>query len=252
MTSRTRSRPLHIALEIDGTSTANPGADPLSPRDLAEVVAGVERAGVTLATFDDSPLPPDGGHRLDATTRAVYVATLTDRIGLAPASHVTTAEPFHLAAQLAGLEHATHGRAAWLVGATARPEALATVGRPPLGSDALRQEVADVVEVVRRLWDSWEDDAVIKDVETGRYLDPGKVHHVDFDGETFSVKGPLITPRPPQGSLVALAPDTLDDAARPDVALVADKPGSAAAVTTVIRADPRRSTSHPSAAHSMS
>ncbi|WP_370643591.1 LLM class flavin-dependent oxidoreductase [Amycolatopsis sp. DSM 110486] len=109
-----------------------------------------------------------------------------------------------------------HGRAAWLVGATALPEALATVGRPPLGSDALRREVTDVVEVVRRLWDSWEDDAVIKDVATGRYLDPGKVHQVDFDGETFSVKGPLITPRPPQGSLVVLAPDTLADAARPD------------------------------------
>lgn len=76
--------------------------------------------------------------------------------------------------------------------------------------------MTDVVEVVRRLWDSWEDDAVIKDVATGRYLDPGKVHQVDFDGETFSVKGPLITPRPPQGSLVVLAPDTLADAARPD------------------------------------
>ena len=202
---------LHLAVELDG---AHPHP---SPHALAEAVADAERAGFAFATFDDAPVPPASGFRVDATVRAAYSATQTSGIGLAPTSHVLTAEPFHLAAQLASLDHATHGRAAWIVGAAATPDALATVGRAAPAD--LRQEVADVVEAIRRLWDSWEDDAVIKDLATGRYLDPDKVHHVDFTGETFSVKGPLITPRPPQGSLVVLASEDLADVVRPDIVL---------------------------------
>ncbi|MEV5716947.1 LLM class flavin-dependent oxidoreductase [Amycolatopsis mediterranei] len=205
------SRSLHVAVELDGE---------LSPGTLAGTVPTAERAGFTFATFDDSPLPPPGGLRLDATTRAAYVATLTDRLGLAATSNVTTTEPFHLAAQLASLDHASHGRAAWVVGADGSAAAMATVGGSRLDPDAVHDEVADVVEVVRRLWDSWDDDAVIKDVTTGRYLDPDKVHHVDFTGTRFSIKGPLITPRPPQGRPVVLASDALAEAARPDVVLV--------------------------------
>jgi alkanesulfonate monooxygenase SsuD/methylene tetrahydromethanopterin reductase-like flavin-dependent oxidoreductase (luciferase family) len=199
------SRSLHVAVEIDGDGA------------VADVVTAAERSGFTFVTFDDAPA---GGPRIEATTRAAYVSTLTDRIGLAPTANVTTAEPFHLAAQLASLDHASRGRAAWVVGADSSAEALATVGGSRLDPDALHHEVADVVEVVRRLWDSWDDDAVIKDVATGRYLDPDKVHHVDFTGTRFSVKGPLITPRPPQGRPVVLAPDSLAEAARPDVVLV--------------------------------
>jgi len=197
------SRSLHVAVELDGAP--------------AGTVTTAERAGFTFATFDDSPL---GGPRLDATTRAAYVATLTDRLGLAPAVNVTTAEPFHLAAQLASLDHASHGRAAWVVGADGSAEALATVGGSRLDPDALHHEAAEVVEVVRRLWDSWDDDAVLKDVPTGRYLDPDKVHHVDFTGTRFSIKGPSITPRPPQGRPVVLASDAWAEAARPDIVLV--------------------------------
>jgi alkanesulfonate monooxygenase SsuD/methylene tetrahydromethanopterin reductase-like flavin-dependent oxidoreductase (luciferase family) len=58
---------------------------------------------------------------------------------------------------------------------------------------------------VRRLWDSWEDDAVIRDVTTGRYVDVDKLHYIDFAGKYFSVKGPSITPRPPQGQPVVAA-----------------------------------------------
>ena len=220
--------PLRVAVEIDGDGahpaawrfTGGAPADRLSPRALVDVVTDAERSGFAFVTFADSPLPPSSGLRLDATSRAAYVSTLTDRIGLAATSHVTTTEPFHLAAQLASLDHASHGRAAWLVAADGSAGALATIGGSRLEPDVVRREVADVVEVVRRLWDSWDDDAVIKDVATGRYLDPDKVHHVDFTGARFSVKGPLITPRPPQGRPLVLAPDDLADAARPDIVLV--------------------------------
>jgi len=203
MSSFRSGRAFHVAAELSG----GPGPDADVPR--------ADRAGFAFAAFDDSPA---GGFALDATVRAGYWATRTSRLGLAPTSHVLTAEPFHLAAQLASLDHATHGRAAWIVGTASTPEALATVGRSE--ADHLRQEVADVVEAVRLLWDSWEDDAVVKDLATGRYLDPDKVHHVDFAGETFSVKGPLITPRPPQGQPVVLAATEFADVVRPDIVLV--------------------------------
>ncbi len=65
--------------------------------------------------------------------------------------------------------------------------------------EELFDEARDWVEVVRRLWDSWEDDAEIRDAGTGRFIDIDKLHYIDFDGPRFSVRGPSITPRPPQG-----------------------------------------------------
>jgi alkanesulfonate monooxygenase SsuD/methylene tetrahydromethanopterin reductase-like flavin-dependent oxidoreductase (luciferase family) len=69
----------------------------------------------------------------------------------------------------------------------------------------LFDEAADYVEVLRRLWDSWEDDAEIRDVATGRFIDRDKLHYIDFEGAHFSVKGPSITPRPPQGQPLVAA-----------------------------------------------
>jgi alkanesulfonate monooxygenase SsuD/methylene tetrahydromethanopterin reductase-like flavin-dependent oxidoreductase (luciferase family) len=74
-----------------------------------------------------------------------------------------------------------------------------------LGTDDLFAEAADWVEVLRRLWDSWEDDAEVRDVATGRFVDREKLHYIDFEGRFFSVKGPSITPRPPQGQPVVAA-----------------------------------------------
>src|SRR5262249_26573256 len=70
--------------------------------------------------------------------------------------------------------------------------------RPAAPFSELWAEADEVIDVVRRLWDSWEDDAVIRDVATGRYLDRDKVHYVDFEGRFFRVRGPSITPRSPQ------------------------------------------------------
>src|SRR5205823_4298810 len=86
-------------------------------------------------------------------------------------------------------------------------------------------EAADYVEVVRRLWDSWEDDAEIRDVATGRFVDRDKLHYIEFTGRWFDVKGPSITPRPPQAQppVVALAHSTVPyqfAAANADIALI--------------------------------
>jgi alkanesulfonate monooxygenase SsuD/methylene tetrahydromethanopterin reductase-like flavin-dependent oxidoreductase (luciferase family) len=120
---------------------------------------------------------------------------------------VTHTEPFHVSKAIATLDHVSHGRAGWQPRVSATTHEAALFGRRngSQSPDGLFDEAADAVEVVRRLWDSWEDDAVIRDVSTGRYIDRNKLHYIDFTGEYFSVKGPSITPRPPQGQPVVAA-----------------------------------------------
>jgi alkanesulfonate monooxygenase SsuD/methylene tetrahydromethanopterin reductase-like flavin-dependent oxidoreductase (luciferase family) len=138
--------------------------------------------------------------RLDATLVAAAVAPRTSGIGLVPTVVATHTEPFHISKAIASLDYASTGRAGYRVRISARPEEFAHVGRREAGEVAdLLDEAADHVEVVRRLWDSWEDDAEIRDAATGRFVDRDKLHYIDFAGRWFSVKGPSITPRPPQG-----------------------------------------------------
>jgi alkanesulfonate monooxygenase SsuD/methylene tetrahydromethanopterin reductase-like flavin-dependent oxidoreductase (luciferase family) len=158
--------------------------------------------------------------RLDAVLIAARVAPLTSHIGLIPTAVVTHTEPFHISKAIATLDYVSTGRAGLRVQVTARPHEAAHFGRrtfpaldltdrsSPRVQDLVAElfdEAADYVEVVRRLWDSWEDDAEIRDVATGRFIDRGKLHYIDFTGVHFSVKGPSITPRPPQGQPVVSA-----------------------------------------------
>ncbi len=227
------SGPFVIAVELDGDG-AHPASwraarhapdELLTGRRVARVVRDAERAGFTIATFEDSPLPPgafpDVIGRIEAIQRAAFAAPITGGIGLVPVAHVVYSEPFHVATQLSSLDHVSSGRAGWIVGSDPDARIAAEYGRDPvIGHEALTAEVADVVETSRRLWDSWEDGAVIRDVATGRYLDRERIHYADFVGGSFSVKGPAIVPRPPQGQLVVFAEADLAGQAGVDVALV--------------------------------
>ncbi|MGW8761153.1 LLM class flavin-dependent oxidoreductase [Streptomyces sp. NPDC055815] len=228
---------LHLAVEIDGDG-AHPAAwrraahspgELLTPRRLARVAAAAENAGFTLVTLEDSILPPGDGSpagsgpvgRIGAVERAAFAAASTSVIGVAPVVATTYAEPFHISSQLSTLDHVSAGRAGWVVGAEEDPAAARAWGRPLVeGADAIAREARDGLRVVRDLWDSWEDDAVIRSVATSRYLDRSRLHAIDFTGETYSVKGPSIVPRPPQGRPVVLAPAGLVPAGLADVALV--------------------------------
>ena len=152
--------------------------------------------------------------RLDAVLIAARIAPLTTHIGLVPTAVTTHTEPFHLSTSLATLDYVSEGRAGWRPRVSTSPDEARHFGRrefPPLTQENvtdpavaahlsdLFDEAANAVEVVRRLWDSWEDDAVIRDVPAGRFVDRGKLHYIDFDGRWFAVRGPSITPRPPQG-----------------------------------------------------
>src|SRR3954465_6707820 len=144
--------------------------------------------------------------RLDAVQVAARVAPVTEGIGLVPTAVVTHTEPFHLSKAIATLDYVSTGRAGVRVKVAGSPHEAAHFGRrSELGTEDLFAEAADWVEVVRRLWDSWEDDAEIRDVATGRFVDREKLHYIDFSGRFFSVKGPSITPRPPQGQPVVAA-----------------------------------------------
>ncbi|MFF2550560.1 LLM class flavin-dependent oxidoreductase [Nocardia sp. NPDC058058] len=225
--SEVRKSLFTLGIELDGEGY-HPGAwrradhDPeqlLAARTLRDRVAAAENAGFTFASFDDSITPPARGvgGRIDAVTRAGFVAAGTSTLGLVPVVAATYAEPFHISSQLASLDYASRGRAGWL--AADDPGSARTWGAAPrVGEDEIRRERTDSIEVARRLWDSWEDDAVVRDYAAGRFLNRDRLHHIDFIGETFSVKGPAIVPRPPQGQVVVFGYDTAGSDI--DVALV--------------------------------
>ncbi|MET9623853.1 LLM class flavin-dependent oxidoreductase [Streptomyces sp. NPDC006464] len=231
--------PLYLAVEVDGDGdhpaawrrAAHAPGELLTPRRVARVAAAAENAGFTLVTLDDSLLPPAGDAtanivgRIGAVERAAFVAASTSVLGIAPIASTTYAEPFHLSSQLATLDHISAGRAAWVATADksgqASTDAARAWGRPPVeGAEAVGREARDAIRVVRDLWDSWEDDAVIRSVATSRYLDRDRLHYIDFTGDTYTVKGPGIVPRPPQGRPVVLAREGLVPPELIDVALV--------------------------------
>jgi alkanesulfonate monooxygenase SsuD/methylene tetrahydromethanopterin reductase-like flavin-dependent oxidoreductase (luciferase family) len=138
---------------------------------------------------------------------ASHLAPLTRALALVVRTDAVDVEPFHLATQLMSLDHISHGRAGWLVETRTDAAAAHAVGREPLDEAAAQRETADVVTVSRLVWDSWMDDAVVRDAASGVYVDAARLQYVDFEGESFSVRGPSITPRSPQGLLPVLVAD---------------------------------------------
>ncbi|WP_086666760.1 LLM class flavin-dependent oxidoreductase [Lentzea kentuckyensis] len=189
--------PLHLAVALRAT-----GDEAFTAKHWAGLVREAEEATLDFVTFDDSL---GGEPGLDAVLTAARVAPLTTRIGLVPTAVVTHTEPFHLSKAIATLDYVSEGRAGVQLTTAHDPLHAKHFGRRD-NLDDLWEEAADYAEVLRRLWDSWEVDAEIRDVATGRFVDRDKLHYIDFEGRWFSVRGPSITPRPPQGHpLIAAA-----------------------------------------------
>ena len=232
--------PLHLAVALDGAgwhpaAWREPGAQPdrlFTPAYWVGLAQQAERGLLDFITIEDGlDLQSDTRFgrdertdrvrgRLDAVLIAARVAPATRHIGLVPTAITTHTEPFHLSKAIATLDYVSGGRAGVRVQIAGRADTAAHFGRreiPPLSTGRLEEpdvrrlvaehfdEAADYVEVLRRLWDSWEDDAEIRDVAAGRFIDRNKLHYIDFEGSWFSVKGPSITPRPPQGQPVVAA-----------------------------------------------
>jgi alkanesulfonate monooxygenase SsuD/methylene tetrahydromethanopterin reductase-like flavin-dependent oxidoreductase (luciferase family) len=270
----TTTEPLRLGIALEGAgwhpaAWREPSSRPhelFTPAYWTDIVRIADEAGIDFATIEDSlalqssrPFGPDDRTdevrgRLDALLLAARLAPVTERIGLIPTVTTTHTEPFHVSKAIATLDYASLGRAGWQPKVSIRADEARHVGRrdvpefdnlqdPRLWESAeeVFAEAAEVVEVVRRLWDSWEDDAEIRDVATDRFLDADKLHTIDFQGERFSVRGPSITPRPPQGQPVvaALAHAQLPyrfAAASADLVFVTPvEPGSAESILAEVR-----------------
>lgn len=216
-------RELHLSAALDGAGHHPAAAqafrtDPADLRTAAywtTLVRLAEDGALDFVTLDDSlePPPQDSGGRLDATAVLARVAPETSRIGLVPTVTTTHTEPFHVSSAIATLDFVSEGRAGWLVDvSTTAAEARAIGRRDPAPATRLWAEAGDAVEVAARLWDSWEDDAEIRDVATGRFIDRDRLHHIDFTGPHFTVRGPSIVPRPPQGRPPVAVVLSADDA----------------------------------------
>ena len=157
--------------------------------------AFVVRSNATHLDLNESAPP-----QLDSLLTLARVAPLTSSIGLVASINTIHTEPFNIAKNIGTLDWVSGGRAGWQPTVTTEDAEYALFGRRERGTAALLQrEAAEVIDVVSRLCDSWEDGAIIRDRATGRYLDRDQVHRVDFEGEFFRVRGPSITPRSPQG-----------------------------------------------------
>jgi alkanesulfonate monooxygenase len=136
----------------------------------------------------------------EPVTLLAAAAAVTEQIGLVCTASTSYYEPFNVARLFGSLDHISGGRAGWNVVTSANASASFNFNRDEHYDIAERYERArEFVQVVLGLWDSWEDDAFLRDRATRRYFDPAKLHKLNHKGKFFSVRGPLNLARPPQG-----------------------------------------------------
>ena len=180
-------------------------------RHYAEITQTAERGKFDLMFVADAVAVRDGKLSalsrwpqymayFDPLTLLPALAAVTTHIGLVATATTSYNEPYHIARKFASLDHISGGRAGWNVVTSSNVSEAYNFGREAHYEHGERYDRAvEFVEVVKGLWDSWEDDAFIRDRASARYFDPGKLHALNHKGEHFSVRGPLNVARPPQG-----------------------------------------------------
>lgn len=174
------------------------------------------------ATFDgvffaDGPALADNVRyasrfRLEPFTWLSALAVATERIGLIGTASTTYTEPYNLARLFSSLDHISKGRAGWNIVTTGAPQAAQNFGLDAHPVHAERYDRArDFLEAVTKLWDSWEDDALVADQRTGLFADTDRIHTIDHEGPLLKVRGPLNIPRAPQGRPVYVQAGSSED-----------------------------------------
>src|SRR6202020_144119 len=136
----------------------------------------------------------------DPMTLLPALAVVTERLGLIATAPTTFNDPYHIARKFASLDHISNGRAGWNLVTTSNPDAALNFGLDEHVEHGERYERGrEFYEVVTGLWDSWADDAFVRDVESGTFFDPDKMHVLNHKGENLSVRGPRNVARPIQG-----------------------------------------------------
>jgi FMN-dependent oxidoreductase (nitrilotriacetate monooxygenase family) len=211
MSAHKRTLHLNAFLMSTGHHEASwrlPESDPHSSTDIEhykQLARIAERGKLDSIFFADSPVlfsevgrRPSG--KLEPTILLTAIAGATERIGLIATASTTYNEPFNLARRFASVDWASGGRAGWNVVTTAGPDAARNFGVDDQPAHAVRYErAAEFIEVARKLWDSWQDDAVLADKAEGVWADSGRIRTIDHEGKHFRVRGPLNVPRSPQG-----------------------------------------------------
>lgn len=210
------TRQMHLGVFVLGTGNhiagwRHPGAF-RSFEDLAaiqHIARTAERGKFDLLFLGDNLAMDPGMHpsfaaRFEPITMLAALSATTTHLGLGATGSTTYAEPYNLARQFASLDHLSGGRAAWNAVTSSGGAAAANFGREHPQHDARYEIAEEFVDVVRGLWDCWDDGAIVADDATGRYIDPAKVRPLNHEGRFFRVKGPLPTSRTPQGQPIIL------------------------------------------------
>lgn len=183
-----------------------PAADPRAGTDIDQLIAlarTAERGLLDAVFFADSPvLAEDVGRRpaggLDPLTALAALAVATEHIGLIATASTTYNAPYDLARRLATLDHISHGRVGWNIVTTSAASAAANFGgdHPPHAERYARAE--EFLDVVRALWEGWDEDAILADKEAAVWADARRIRPAAHEGRFFRVAGPLDVPRSPQ------------------------------------------------------
>ncbi|MCC8960420.1 LLM class flavin-dependent oxidoreductase [Bradyrhizobium sp. Pear77] len=190
----------------DPSVPANGGVDIDYYAHLAALAEGASFHFLFLA---DSPSVVERDHAIARTSRndgfepitlLSALSSKTQDIGLVATATTTYCQPYHLARMFASLDYLSRGRAAWNIVTSASKFEAANFGEEELPDHGARYARArEFVEVVKGLWDTWEDDAFIRDKKSGIFADTTKLHLLNHRGHYLSVRGPLNIARPPQG-----------------------------------------------------
>ncbi|WP_367190626.1 LLM class flavin-dependent oxidoreductase [Burkholderia sp. Ed8] len=213
-----RHRPLHLGAfmrpaAIHTGAWRYPGADPQANFSLDQMRRSIRR--LEEAKFDaffmadhlallNMPIAAlMRSHTVtsfEPFTLLSALSAVTERIGLIATASTTFDAPYHIARRFASLDHISGGRAGWNVVTTANPDAALNFGYEAQMDHDERYELArEFVDVVTGLWDSFADDAFVRDTESGVFVDPARIHAIGHEGPLLTVRGPLNIARPPQG-----------------------------------------------------
>ena len=175
-----------------------------------ELTRKAEAAKLDFVFFGDGLYISEKSHpnflnRFEPLTLLATLAAHTTRIGLAATLSTTYSDPYTVARQFASIDHISGGRAGWNIVTSPLEGSALNYSRPEHPQHDLRYRIADeFVEVAKGLWDSWEEGAFIRNKETGQFIDPSKMHRLGYEGEFFSVQGPLNISRSRQGRPVLI------------------------------------------------
>ncbi|APG93451.1 LLM class flavin-dependent oxidoreductase [Sinorhizobium americanum] len=185
-----------------GPADASVNLEFLKTTALKAEAAGIAFAFVADGLYINEKSIPHFLNRFEPLTILSALATVTSKIGLAGTVSTSYSDPFTVARQFASLDLLSGGRAGWNAVTTPLEGTAKNYSRPH-PEHALRYEMADeYLEIVNGLWDSWDDDAFVRDRASGKFFDGDKLHRLDHKGRFFQVEGPLNIQRSPQGQPV--------------------------------------------------